>query len=76
MGLAVGIPGLVGPVRLPISGDLAVHTLVGLADPLSDVLDAFAPVKTIGDLDAVVLCQVARTYRCINEAHAASVDEP
>jgi hypothetical protein len=72
----VGKPGLVGPVWLPIPGDLAVHTLVGLADPLCDVLDSFTPVKPIGDLDAVVLCQIAGTYRCVNEAHAASVDEP
>jgi hypothetical protein len=56
----MGIPGLIGSIRLPVPGYLAIHTLEGLANPLGNVFDPFTTVKAISNLDAVGGCPGVR----------------
>jgi hypothetical protein len=69
-------PRLVAAVRLSVACDLSIHALVALADPSRDRLDRLARRQAVGDLDAVVLAQIATADGPVDEAHAASVDEP
>lgn len=74
--LAVGVPRLVGAVWLLVSDDLAIDARLGLTYPIGNVFNPFVAGKAVGDLDPVILCQVTRADRSVDEAHAASVDEP
>jgi hypothetical protein len=74
--LPVGEPRLITTIGLAVAGDLSIDGLIALADPSSYGLHRLAGGKTIGDLDAVILGQVAATDWLVDEVHAASVDEP
>jgi len=76
MSLAVSVKRLVSTVSLAVSGDLPVDALEALADPGCDRLDRLSHRQAVGDLDPVVLVQVAVADRSFDETHAASVDEP
>jgi len=76
VGPVVRIPGLVAAIGLAVAGDLPVNALKGLPDPCCDQLDRLTLGESISDLDPIILGQVARADRGLDEAHAASVDEP
>ena len=68
------IPGLVAAIGLAVTSDLSVDALKGLPDPCRDHLDRLTAGQPIGDLDPIILGEVARADRDLDEAHAASVD--
>src|SRR4051794_6659647 len=76
VGPGMGVVRLVGAIGLLVTGDLPVDGLVGLPDPSRDLLDRLASRQSIGDLDPVILGQVAAADGLVDERHAASVDEP
>jgi hypothetical protein len=70
------IPRLVAAAGLAVAGDLPVDGLKALADPGGNVLGRLPAGQAVRDLDPVVLAQVPAADRRLDEAHAASVDEP
>jgi hypothetical protein len=76
MSLAVDEPWPATTTSLAVAGDLSIDALVALANPDSDRLHGLTSGQPVGDLDAVVLAQVAAADRPVDELHAASFDEP
>ena len=59
MSLIVGKPRLIGPVRFAIACDLPVNALEALTDPRGNGFYRLARSETVGDLDPIVLVDVA-----------------
>ena len=77
MSLIVGKPRLVGPVGFAVACDLAVNALKALTDPGGNGFHRLARSEAVGDLDAIVLVDVAGIDRArLRDAHAASIDKP